>query len=86
MWYLAAVEKTTLYLSPELHSALRSIARRTGRAQADLIREALAAYISTQERPVPRSIGAASDGTLPSADAKAWVRDQWADRDRRRER
>jgi predicted transcriptional regulator len=79
------MERTTLYLSPELQSALRSIARRTGRPQAELIRDALTAYVSTQERPMPRSIGAASDGSLPSADAKAWVRDQWAERDRRRE-
>ena len=78
------MEKTTLYLPAELQRALRALARRTGRSQAVLIREALERYIAGSEVPRPRSIGAAADGALAAPDAKAWVRDRWAAEDRAR--
>jgi predicted DNA-binding protein len=80
------VEKTTLYLPGELQAALRVLAQRTGRPQAALIREALERYVAGQERPRFASRGAALDGTLDAADAKSWVRDRWATRDRARHR
>jgi predicted transcriptional regulator len=80
------MEKTTLYLPSDLQHTLRALSRRTGRPQAELIREALEAYVSTQERPRPASIGAAQDGSLEARDAKAWVRKQWAGRDGDRRR
>jgi len=51
------MEKTTLYLPTELQASLRALARRTGRSQANLIREALETYVAGQERPRPKSIG-----------------------------
>jgi len=51
---LLFVEKTTLYLPDDLQYALREFARRTGRPQADVVREALSAYLSQQARPRPR--------------------------------
>jgi predicted transcriptional regulator len=81
MWcvacYNADVEKTTLYLPGELQSILRQLARRTGRAQADLIREALTEYVSRQEHPRPRSIGAGEDADLAARDSEAWLRREW---------
>lgn len=71
------MEKTTLYLSGELQRSLRELARRTGRRQADLIREALTEYVGRVERPWPRSIGAAADGSLDAADGERWLRDEW---------
>ncbi len=71
------MEKTTLYLPGELQSILRQLARRTGRAQADLIREALTEYVSRQEPPRPRSIGAGEDADLAARDSKAWLRSDW---------
>lgn len=71
------MEKTTLYLSAELQRSLRELARRTGRRQADLIREALTVYVGGQERPWPRSIGAAADGSLDAADSERWLGEEW---------
>ena len=79
MWYRRPMEKTTLYLPTELQASLRALARRTGRSQANLIREALETYVAGQERPRPKSIGIAGDGSLDAADAKRWVHERWAD-------
>lgn len=72
------MEKTTVYIPIDLQAALKDLARRTGRSQAQLIREALATFLPGQQRPWPRSIGAASDGTQAARDSKAWVRKQWS--------
>jgi len=77
MWYPLDVEKTTLYMPAELQQGLRALARRTGRPQAELIREAIAEYVGTQERPLPRSIGAGTGGGVSGADSEAWLHDQW---------
>jgi hypothetical protein len=50
---------------------------RRRRAQASLIREALERYLAGQERPLPASIGAASDGTLDAAESEAWLHKEW---------
>ena len=71
------MEKTTLYLPIGLQRTLREVARRSGRSQATLIREALERYLAGQDRPRPASIGVASDGTLDAADSEAWLRAQW---------
>jgi predicted DNA-binding protein len=80
------MDKTTLYLPRDLQAALRVLAQRTGRPQAALIREALERYVAGQERPRFASRGAAQDGTLDATDAKTWVHDRWAERDRSRRR
>jgi plasmid stability protein len=46
------VDKTTVYLDEEIRLALRAAARRSGRAQAELIREALTEYLARQDRPI----------------------------------
>jgi predicted transcriptional regulator len=78
MWYLRWMEKTTLYLPTELQAGLRDISRRTGRSQAALIREALGQYIAAQERPWPRSIGSAADGTVSGVESEEWLRREWS--------
>lgn len=78
------MEKTTLYLTSTLQAELRDLARRTGRSQAELIREAVAAYVSTAERPWPRSIGIAHSGKVPATEAKARVRALWDEKYPRR--
>lgn len=77
MWYPLDVEKTTLYMPAELQQGLRALARRTGRPQAELIREAIAEYVGTQERPLPRSIGAGTGGGVSGAHSEAWLHAQW---------
>lgn len=76
------MEKTTLYLPAELQVALREVARREGRSQAQVAREALERYVTTAGAPRPRSLGAfeqepASGERVPAKDAKSWVREQW---------
>jgi len=72
------MHKTTLYLSDELRQTLEAAARRTGRAQADLVREALRTYLETLAPPVARSIGAGDDADLSARDSEDWLRSQWS--------
>ena len=72
------MNKTTLYLSPETQRGLRDLARRTGRHQADVIREALELYLRQHvERPQPRSIGAGEDSELTASASEDWLRAHW---------
>jgi hypothetical protein len=72
------VNRTTLYLSAETQRGLRDLARRTGRHQADLIREALDLYLQQHvERPRPRSIGAGEDSELSASESEDWLRARW---------
>lgn len=81
MWYARRMEKTTLYLPPELQRALREEGRRSGRPQAALIREALAEYLRKRPRPLPRSVGIVADGKLAARGAKEWLRGEWDGRE-----
>lgn len=74
---LLVVNKTTLYLPSDLQRTLREVARRTGRRQADLVREALDLYLRQQVQPQPRSIGAGEDGELAARDSEAWLKAHW---------
>jgi plasmid stability protein len=72
------MNKTTLYLTDDLQRALKDVARRLGRSQADVVREALETYVLQQQpRPLPRSLGAGSDPDLSAADSEAWLRANW---------
>lgn len=74
------MEKTTLYLSRDLQRALREEGRRAGRPQAQLIREALSEYLEKRPRPLPRSVGVASNGKVTGRRSEAWIRRQWGRR------
>jgi predicted transcriptional regulator len=67
------MEKTTLYLPSDLQHALRVRARRTGRSQASLLREAIGEYVRRQERPPLRSLGLGENETVHPRDAEAWL-------------
>lgn len=72
------MNKTTLYLTDDLQRALRDVARRSGRSQAEVVREALEAFVLLQSpRPFPRSIGAGSDPDLNAEDTEDWLRANW---------
>ena len=69
------MDKTTLYLPSELHFAIREIARRMGRPQAEVMRDALQTFVQEHaDRPMPRSIGMGSDPELSGADSEDWLR------------
>jgi hypothetical protein len=48
------VNKTTVYLPDDLKQALTRLASASGRSEADVIREAIAALARASERPRPR--------------------------------
>lgn len=50
--------KTTVYIDEITHRRLKQLARRQGRSQAEVMREALAAYVAQASLPRPKGIGA----------------------------
>lgn len=71
------MEKTTLYLPPDLHRSYRDLARRLGRSQAALMREALQHFAVQQDAPPLRSLGIAKHVALQSDDVEAWLEANW---------
>jgi hypothetical protein len=53
-WYHTIVNKTTVYLPEELKQSLRRLAAVSGRSEAELIREAVAAQVRALDQPRPR--------------------------------
>ena len=80
MWYDADMEKTTLYLPTDLQRALQEQARRSGRPQAELVREALRAYLEGAASPRPRSLGLGEDAGLSARESEAWLARRWSGR------
>ena len=74
---MARMEKTTLYLPAELHHALKEHSRRSGRAQAELVREALQTYLADTAWPQPGSIGAGADDGLSARESEEWLTREW---------
>lgn len=74
------MNKTTLYLPEELQRQLRDAAKRSGRPQADLVRESLERYLSAEEVPAPSSIGSGKDDDLDGRDTEDWLRSRWQER------
>jgi predicted transcriptional regulator len=71
------VEKITLYISAHLQRALRSLARREGRPQAEIIRAALNAYVRQQQRPRLVSVGLGEDDHVSGATSEDYLRSRW---------
>ena len=74
------MEKTTLYLPSDLQRVLRDEARRTGRPQAELVRDALRSYFEQHARPRPRSIGIGEDTGLSGRESERWLDREWSGR------
>ena len=80
MVYGDEVEKTTLYLPVDLQRALKDQARRSGRPQAELVREALRSYLDAAATPQPASIGLGEDDGLTARESKDWLAGEWSRR------
>lgn len=74
------MRKTTLYLPEDLQLRLREAARRLGRPQAELVREALESYLQSRSSRRPSSVGSGSDPGLAARDAEAWLDREWGGR------
>ena len=71
------MEKTTLYLPADLRGLLKEAARRTGRPEAVIVREALRSYLQQQGRPSPRSLGLGENVELSGRESEAWLKAHW---------
>jgi predicted transcriptional regulator len=71
------MHKTTLYLPDATRRRLREMARRTGRPQSDLVRQALEDYLGSEASPLPKSIGAGEDPELSGRNTEKWLRANW---------
>ena len=71
------MKKTTLYLPAELHQTLKETAKRERRSQAEVVRKALTAYLKNRGTPLPRSIGAVSDGRISGEESEDWLQKNW---------
>ena len=60
--HMGETRKTTVYLDAADLRRLRSLAARTDRSTAELIREAVAEYARRHSPPLPRSLGAGRSG------------------------
>ena len=74
------MEKTTLYLPSDLQRALQEQARRSGRPQAELVREALRSYLDAASSPRPRSLGLGDDSDLSARGSETWLARHWGER------
>jgi len=71
------VDKTTIYLPPELRRALADHARRVQRPQAEIIREAIATYVGAASRPEMTFVGAGEDSQLSGASSESYLRERF---------
>ncbi len=74
---MAETMTVTVRLSPEAKETLDEIARSTGRAEADLIAEAIAEYIEVQRwqvEGIERAIKEAKAGlVVPHEEVETWI-------------
>jgi predicted transcriptional regulator len=67
----------TVELPDELHRQITELARQSGRAETDLLHEAIAIYVQTHRAPVPKSDGAIEDVVLAARDVDEWLTANW---------
>lgn len=73
-------DNRSVYLTDEITAALATAAQRERRPQAELIRDALKAYLSSLPQPRLLSLGLGSDKEITAADSEAWLRSRWSQR------
>ncbi len=56
------MERTTIYLDPDLKRRLKEAAGRRGVTEASILREALERYLAAETRPRVRPVGRSRDG------------------------
>jgi hypothetical protein len=77
VWQTPDMEKTTVYLAEGTRRRLAALSKQARRSQAELIREALEAYLDAQDGPrLPSFVGAISVGGDASVDVRR-AREEW---------
>ena len=62
------MKRTTLYLPPDIEVRLKLEGQRRGQPMAELVREAVVAYLSADQPPGPPGAGAFASGHTDTAD------------------
>ncbi len=62
------MKRTTIYLAPELEVLLKLEVMRQGRPMAEIVREAVEAYVTREPRRVPPGAGAFDSGRTDTAE------------------
>ena len=65
------MERTTIYLDPELKRKLKEAAARARISEARVIREALASYLAKEDRVRLEPVGRSVDGGIAAEDEEA---------------
>jgi predicted transcriptional regulator len=65
------MERTTIYLDPELKRKLKEAAVRARVSEASLIREALAGYLAREKPILLEPVGQSEDGGIADRDEEA---------------
>ena len=68
---------TAIELPPDLQAALEDFARRSGRTEVEVVREAIEKLLQAQRRPRPRSFGMGDDSELNGVDTEGWLKANW---------
>ncbi|MBX3070825.1 MAG: CopG family transcriptional regulator [Thermomicrobiales bacterium] len=71
------MKKTTIYVPDELAIQVTSAAKQRGKSEASVIREAIASYVTTVERPMPKSIGIVAVEGVSGEDTEEWLLANW---------
>lgn len=75
------MEKTSIYLTGDLQAGIKRVAHRKKISEAQVIREALATYVTAEEAAGSRSIGYIKGPIAPGVDSgnvKRWIREHAA--------
>ncbi|MEZ4529958.1 MAG: CopG family transcriptional regulator [Thermomicrobiales bacterium] len=76
------MEKTTVYFPIELKQRVKTMARRSGKSDAEIIRAAVEMFTDPARNPAPwpKSAGIGRSGRVQSEHVDDWMKETW-DRD-----
>lgn len=80
MWYMVRgvlMEETTVSIPDDIKRSLKVDAKRLRVTEAQIIREALAAYVAVEPRELPSVFRSESDGTVNSENYQEWLAENW---------
>lgn len=64
-------------LSDELQQQIADLSQQTGRAEADLLQEAITTFVHAHRVPRPKSDGTIDDPDLDARDIDEWLAANW---------
>jgi hypothetical protein len=71
------MERTTVYFPEDLRNKVAALSRQSGRSQAQILREAVQAYVDREYRPTLKSLGLGDNPDVSATDTDEWLRENW---------